>query len=64
MTSTAALELLAVPGIPMVQSGDDLASTIAAGLKSGAMQPRAGDVVVLAQKIVSRPRAAASIWPR
>ncbi len=54
MTGTTALELLAVPGIPMVQPGDDLASMIASGFKSGAIQLRASDVVVLAQKIVSK----------
>ncbi len=54
MTSTAALELLAVPGIPMVQSGDDLAVLIDAGFAHGKIEPRTGDVLVLAQKIVSK----------
>ena len=54
MTRTTALEILAVPGIPMVAPGDDLAALVAAGFARGALQPRAGDVLVLAQKIVSK----------
>ncbi len=52
MAPTRAVELLAVPGIPMVKPGDDLAALVAAGLKG--QPPRAGDVLVLAQKIVSK----------
>ncbi|HUB10329.1 MAG TPA: coenzyme F420-0:L-glutamate ligase [Acetobacteraceae bacterium] len=44
------LEFLAVPGIPMVQPGDDLAALIAA--RAPALQDR--DVIVIAQKIVSK----------
>jgi coenzyme F420-0:L-glutamate ligase/coenzyme F420-1:gamma-L-glutamate ligase len=44
------LELLAVPGLPMVQPGDDLAALIAD--RSGPLQDR--DVLVVAQKIVSK----------
>jgi len=44
------LELLAVPGIPMVQPGDDLAELISA--RAPALQDR--DVIVIAQKIVSK----------
>ena len=47
------LELLAVPGLPMVKAGDDLAALIGKQL-AGAVAPRAGDVLVLAQKIVSK----------
>ena len=54
MSRTAAVELLAVPGLPMVAPGDDLAALVAAGFARGAMEPRAGDVLVLAQKIVSK----------
>ncbi|HYC64618.1 MAG TPA: coenzyme F420-0:L-glutamate ligase, partial [Reyranellaceae bacterium] len=46
------MELKAVPGLPMIQAGDDLAALLARGL--AALQPRDGDVVVLAQKIVSK----------
>jgi len=54
MSRTTAVELLAVPDLPMVAPGDDLAALVAAGLRRGEIQPRAGDVLVLAQKIVSK----------
>ncbi len=54
MTRTAAVELLAVPGLPMIKPGDDLAAIISDGLVRGGLQPRANDVVVIAQKIVSK----------
>jgi len=54
MNKTTALEILAIPGIPMVAPGDDLAALVAAGFARGVLQPRAGDVLVLAQKIVSK----------
>jgi coenzyme F420-0:L-glutamate ligase / coenzyme F420-1:gamma-L-glutamate ligase len=44
------LELLAVPGLPMVQPGDDLATLIA----DRAPPLQDGDVLVIAQKIVSK----------
>jgi coenzyme F420-0:L-glutamate ligase/coenzyme F420-1:gamma-L-glutamate ligase len=44
------LELLAVPGLPMVQPGDDLAALIA----DRAPQLHDRDVLVVAQKIVSK----------
>lgn len=51
---TPRLELIALPGLPMVQAGDDLAALIAAGLQRADATLRAGDVVVIAQKIVSK----------
>jgi len=47
------VDLLAVPGIPMVKAGDDLASLIGERL-IGELALRKGDVLVLAQKIVSK----------
>jgi len=47
------VELLAVPGLPLVKAGDDLASLLSKAM-SGELAPRAGDVLVLAQKIVSK----------
>jgi coenzyme F420-0:L-glutamate ligase/coenzyme F420-1:gamma-L-glutamate ligase len=44
------LELFAVPGLPMVQPGDDLAALIAD--RAGPLHDR--DVLVIAQKIVSK----------
>jgi len=54
MTRTAAVELLAVPGLPLIKPGDDLAAIISDGLVRGGLQPRANDVMVIAQKIVSK----------
>jgi coenzyme F420-0:L-glutamate ligase/coenzyme F420-1:gamma-L-glutamate ligase len=54
MSRTGAVELLAIPGIPMVKPGDDLAVLIAEGLARGGLKLRANDVLVLAQKIVSK----------
>lgn len=44
----------ALQGIPHVQPGDDLAAIVLDGLRRNALQARDGDVLVLAQKIVSK----------
>jgi coenzyme F420-0:L-glutamate ligase/coenzyme F420-1:gamma-L-glutamate ligase len=54
MTPTDALALHALPGIPLVQQGDDLAGLIEAGLARAGLALADGDVLVLAQKIVSK----------
>jgi coenzyme F420-0:L-glutamate ligase/coenzyme F420-1:gamma-L-glutamate ligase len=51
---TARLELFAIPGLPMVRAGDDLPAMILAGLDRGGEMLRDHDVVVIAQKIVSK----------
>jgi coenzyme F420-0:L-glutamate ligase/coenzyme F420-1:gamma-L-glutamate ligase len=48
------LELLALPGLPMVAAGDDLAALIETGLARAGLALAPGDVLVLAQKIVSK----------
>ena len=48
------LSLHALPGMPMVQPGDDLAGLIGDGLARAGLVPQDGDVVVIAQKIVSK----------
>ena len=48
------LVLTALPGLPLVQPGDDLAALIAAGLQRASLQLLAGDVLVVAQKVVSK----------
>ncbi len=49
------LEILPVPGLPMVRPGNDLAALIRQGLDRGGLLPlRDGDVLVVAQKIVSK----------
>ena len=49
-----AVDLRALPGIPMVKPGDDLARLIGEGLARAGLELRAGDVIVVAQKIVSK----------
>jgi coenzyme F420-0:L-glutamate ligase / coenzyme F420-1:gamma-L-glutamate ligase len=51
---TARLELFALPGLPMVRAGDDLPALILAGLDRAGQVLRDRDVVVIAQKIVSK----------
>ncbi|MDQ0510101.1 coenzyme F420-0:L-glutamate ligase [Ancylobacter amanitiformis] len=48
------IELLALDGLPLVQPGDDLAGLIAAALDRAGLVLRVGDVLVVAQKIVSK----------
>src|SRR6476659_5445063 len=54
MTRSNAVEILAVPGIPLVRRDDDLVALIGDGVARGGIVPRDGDVFVLAQKIVSK----------
>lgn len=49
-----ALSLFALPGIPMVRPGDDLAALVADGFARAGAAAEAGDVLVVAQKIVSK----------
>jgi len=53
MSQPAALQLFALPGLPMVQPGDDLASLLGDAM-ARAQPPQDGDVLVIAQKIVSK----------
>jgi coenzyme F420-0:L-glutamate ligase/coenzyme F420-1:gamma-L-glutamate ligase len=48
------LLLNALPNIPMVHTGDDLVKIIWAGLSQANIQLQDGDILVLAQKIVSK----------
>jgi coenzyme F420-0:L-glutamate ligase/coenzyme F420-1:gamma-L-glutamate ligase len=48
------MQLRAVPGIPMISAGDDLAAIIGAALAADGHALRDSDVVVVAQKIVSK----------
>ncbi len=50
----ARLEIEALPGLPLVGAGDDLAALIAAGLERAAITLRDGDVLVVVSKVVSR----------
>jgi coenzyme F420-0:L-glutamate ligase/coenzyme F420-1:gamma-L-glutamate ligase len=48
------LVVIALEGLPFVRPGDDLVDLIASALKANDVAPRAGDVLVVAQKIVSK----------
>ena len=48
------LEIIGLPGVPMVQPGDDLAALAISALVDAAIAPEPGDVLVIAQKIVSK----------
>ena len=49
-----ALRVFAVPGVPLVEPGDDLAALLTAALDRSGFALREGDVTVVAQKIVSK----------
>ncbi len=61
------LDLQALPGLPMVRAGDDLAALIEAGLARAGLPLDGGDVLVVAQKVVSKAEgrsvALASVTP-
>jgi coenzyme F420-0:L-glutamate ligase/coenzyme F420-1:gamma-L-glutamate ligase len=48
------LVLTPLPNIPMVQTGDDLVDIIWRGLKETKLKLENGDIIALAQKIVSK----------
>lgn len=64
------LSITPLPGIPRVKPGDDLARLLIDALDRAGLVPERQDIVVLAQKIVSkaegriRPLASANVTPR
>jgi coenzyme F420-0:L-glutamate ligase / coenzyme F420-1:gamma-L-glutamate ligase len=54
---TRRMVLTALAGIPTIQAGDDLASLIAVSISAANLVLEDGDVLVLAQKIVSKAEA-------
>src|SRR6267378_6886495 len=50
----AQLTITGLSGVPMVQPGDDLAALTLAAFAATALSPQDGDVLVVAQKIVSK----------
>jgi coenzyme F420-0:L-glutamate ligase/coenzyme F420-1:gamma-L-glutamate ligase len=63
----AELSLVALSGVPLVREGDDLVAIIARALAGSGQSLRDGDVLVIAQKIVSKAEgrsvALASVTP-
>ncbi len=54
MSVSARLELMAIPGLPQVEPGDDLALLAAQGIERAGLKLQDGDAVVFAQKVVSK----------
>jgi coenzyme F420-0:L-glutamate ligase/coenzyme F420-1:gamma-L-glutamate ligase len=54
MKAPERLTLSVVPGIPLIAPGDDLGAIIVAAMDRAHMEPHAGDIVVVAQKVVSK----------
>ena len=52
--SARRLALCALEGLPLIASGDDLAALLAGALRQMAIAPQDGDILVVAQKIVSK----------
>ena len=50
----ARLVLTALEGLPLVRPGDDLAGAILTGLQASGLRLEAGDVIAVAQKVVSK----------
>jgi coenzyme F420-0:L-glutamate ligase/coenzyme F420-1:gamma-L-glutamate ligase len=48
------LEVIALKGLPLIRPGDDLVELIASAFKRDGAAPRPGDVLVVAQKILSK----------
>jgi coenzyme F420-0:L-glutamate ligase/coenzyme F420-1:gamma-L-glutamate ligase len=53
-----ALQLFQIPGLPEIERGDDLARQIAAAAKKAGLKFEAGDILVVAQKILSKAEGA------
>ncbi len=53
-TTSHSLEFVALPAIPLVRPGDDLVDLVLDGLAAAGRSLREGDVLVIAQKIVSK----------
>ncbi len=50
----ARLELIALQDFPLVEPGDDLAALLASALQANGLDLRDGDVLVIAQKVISK----------
>jgi len=54
MQPSTRIELIGIPGVPLVQSGDDLPAILIDALDRAGLRPGSGDVLVIAHKIVSK----------
>jgi coenzyme F420-0:L-glutamate ligase/coenzyme F420-1:gamma-L-glutamate ligase len=52
--SAQSMRLFAVPGLPMIKPGDDLPALIVHRLQESGERLQAGDIIVIAQKVVSK----------
>ena len=52
--SARRLSLCALEGLPLIAPGDDLAGLLAGALREMQIEPRDGDILVVAQKVVSK----------
>jgi coenzyme F420-0:L-glutamate ligase/coenzyme F420-1:gamma-L-glutamate ligase len=57
-SALAGLQLLPIPGIPEIRPGDDLCRQIIGAARRAGMRFENGDIVVIAQKIVSKSEGA------
>lgn len=53
-TGSRPVSITPILGLPLIQPGDDLAAALIEGLEKGGLTPEAGDVLVVAQKVVSK----------
>jgi coenzyme F420-0:L-glutamate ligase/coenzyme F420-1:gamma-L-glutamate ligase len=54
MSASARLELIAVPGLPEVRPGDDLAALLVSALDRAGLDLRDGDVLAVSSKVVAK----------
>jgi coenzyme F420-0:L-glutamate ligase/coenzyme F420-1:gamma-L-glutamate ligase len=52
--STCTVALTALSGVPLIEAGDDLAAILAGAFRTNGIELRSRDIVVVAQKIVSK----------
>lgn len=60
---TDGIRITALPGVPEVEEGDDLASLILDAVAAAELELRAGDVICVVQKVVSKAEGALAELP-
>ncbi len=61
MDSLSSLSIIAIPGVPDIEKGDDLAAILGDCLVASGYQPKRGDILCVAQKVFSK--AEGCIYP-